>query len=192
MSLTAKETGGGDYKLVPEGTHIARCYLLADIGYQETKFGTKLKLVIGWEIPGEPLDDGRPMSLTAMYTNSLSEKANLRRDLESWRGRKFTETELSGFDLRNIVGKPCMITVVHNDSGGRTYANVTAVTAIPKDLPVPDAVNDNIVFDIDAGDSVSVLPEWIQRKVAEAKTGTEDEPDVGVIPDDDLDDDIPF
>lgn len=191
MSLTAKETGGGDYKLVPEGTHIARCYLLADIGYQETKFGTKLKLVIGWEIPGEPLEDGRPMSLTAMYTNSLSEKANLRRDLESWRGRKFTETELSGFDLRNIVGKPCMITVVHNDSGGRTYANVTAVTAIPKDLPVPDAVNDDIVFDIDAGDSVSVLPEWIQRKVAEAKTGTEDEPDVGV-PDDDLDDDIPF
>ena len=44
MSLTAKETGSGDYKLVPEGTHLSRCYLLADIGYQTSQYGTKLKV----------------------------------------------------------------------------------------------------------------------------------------------------
>ncbi len=57
MSLTSTDTGSGDFKLVPEGTHIARSYLLADIGCQETNFGTKLQVVIGWEIPGETLEE---------------------------------------------------------------------------------------------------------------------------------------
>jgi len=55
MSLVSKDQGS-DFKLVPEGTHLARSYLLADIGYQETNFGTKLQVVIGWEFPEEKME----------------------------------------------------------------------------------------------------------------------------------------
>ena len=173
MSLISKDAGSGDFKLVPEGTHLARCYLLTDVGYQETKFGTKLQVVIGWEIPGQLLDSGLPMIIYSTYTNSMNEKANLRLHLESWRGRKMTEKDVAGFDLRNILGHPCLLTVLHNSEGPRTYANVTAVTPVPDGLPVPEAVNDKVMFDIDEDADAKHLPEWIQKKIAEAKTGTE-------------------
>lgn len=190
MSLTAKDNGSGDYKLVPEGTHIARAYLLVDIGLQETNFGIKPKIVLGWEIPEEKLDDGRPMSITSIYTNSLNEKANLRRDLESWRSKRFTETELAGFDLRNVLGKPCQITVVHNDSQGKTYANVTAVTAIPKGLPVPDAINELVVYEM--GDPIpDTLPEWMVKKIEAARDEDSDFSDLEKL--EDLEDEaLPF
>src|SRR5215469_18096332 len=37
--------------LVPAGTHHAVCYCVADLGTQETTFGRKPQLLIGWEFP---------------------------------------------------------------------------------------------------------------------------------------------
>ena len=49
---------------------------------------------------GEAEDDnGRRFQLRKDYKNSLHEKAGLRKDLEAWRGRRFTDAELAGFDL---------------------------------------------------------------------------------------------
>ena len=55
----------------------------------------------------------KPRAISETYTNSLGEKANLRKMLENWRGRAFTQEEMDGFDLRNVLGKACMISVVH-------------------------------------------------------------------------------
>ena len=193
MSLISRDQGGKDFKLAPQGTHLARCYLLADIGYQETNFGTKLQVVLGWEFPSELLDDGRPMIIYKTYTNSMNEKANLRKDVESWRGKKLTETEAGGFDLRNVLGHACQLSIVHNVSGDRTYANIFAVTGILKGSPVPEAVNENIIFDIDSGDSAGDLPEWIQKKISEAKADTSLPGETeNPAMDEDFDDDIPF
>jgi len=170
MSLISKTGASDDFKLVHEGTHLARCYLMVDVGLQETPFGDKEKVVLGWEIPEQKMDDGRPMIIYSTYTNSMHEKSNLRRDIENWRGRKLTDDESRAFDLRTVLGHPCQLSVVHNENNSRTYANVAAVTGIPKDLPVADAVNDVICFDLDEDDDVSILPEWLQRKVSGRKS----------------------
>ena len=72
------------------------------------------------------------------YTLSLHENAALRRDLQSWRGRAFTETELAGFDLKTVLGVPCMITLVHSPDG--KYANIQAVAGLPKGMEAPPQV----------------------------------------------------
>ena len=46
MSLISKTGAGDDFKLVPEGTHLARCYLMVDVGLQETPYGDKEKVVL--------------------------------------------------------------------------------------------------------------------------------------------------
>ena len=46
MSLISKTEGSEGFRLVPEGTHLARCYLMVDIGLQETPFGDKEKVVL--------------------------------------------------------------------------------------------------------------------------------------------------
>ena len=51
------------------------------------------------------------------YTVSLNEKANLRKDLESWRGKEIQPTELEGFDMTNLLGVQCTLQIMHNDNG---------------------------------------------------------------------------
>lgn len=183
MGLIAKDTGG-NFEPVPAGTHVARCYLLADIGEQEMTFKgeTKVmhKIIVGWELPHERIEfekDGeklnRPMAISKTYTLSLNEKANLRHDLAGWRGRDFTKEELEGFDLHDIVGKPCQVSVVHRESNGKTYANVSGVVAVTKGMTVPEAELPEIVYDLDdpKDEVFAKLPEWIRRKIA----GDEDE-----------------
>jgi hypothetical protein len=152
MSLTVAETGGGDFELAPEGTHVARCYQVIDVGTQETPWGDKPKIIIKWELPYElRSEDKQPFMVSTMYTASLSEKANLRHDLEAWRGKNFTEEELAGFNLSKLLGQYCMLQVVHNrnEKNGKTYANVKSVMALPKGSEKPEGVNPTLFLDLD-------------------------------------------
>jgi len=188
MSLTVSDSGGGQRPLCPSGTHLARCYRLIDIGTQHEEFKGKPKVLpkvlVYWELPNETAvfkdgEEERPYSISKEYTASLGEKANLRHDLEGWRGRAFTEEELKAFNLKNIVGVPCMITVVHQKSndGKKTYDKVTSVAALPKDpktkkpIEIPAQVNPTVIYDIEDGENnvFNDLPDWLKKKIKESE-----------------------
>ena len=195
MSLTSKTYGGGgDFKAVPSGTHIACLYLLVDIGWQATNFGDKEQIVLGFELPSCTLDDGRPMIIYRTLTNSMHEKATLRLMIESWRGKQLAPAEAENFDLRAIVGHHCQLSIVHKDSNGTTFSNIKAVTGLPQGLPVPARVNDIVIYDMDEGERLDAVPKWLQEKIAKAKLGPEQPYDEfkGQLDDDILNDDIPF
>jgi len=130
------------------------------------------------------------------YTVSLHENANLRGDLESWRGRPFTREELDGFDISKLLGVPCMVNVTHTDKNGKTYANIAAVTPLPKALREnpPKASGDLLLHD-DDNNAYDSLPEWLQKKIDDQvkPTGKTDanDPDAWRS-DDDLNDEVPF
>lgn len=132
MPIVAKDTGS--VQPAPVGMHNAVCVDVVDLGVKETQWGPKEKIQIIWEIEDIHPDFGDPFRVSSHYTLTLSEKGRLRADLESWRGRPFTEEELRGFDLEKLIGAPCMINVVHNTAGGKTYANPKAITPLPKGM----------------------------------------------------------
>lgn len=195
MSLVMKNEGG-DFELTPEGTHIATCYLVVDLGDQKVTYkgeeSIKPQVLIGWELTNEPMQDGRPFVASRTYNAFFSEKANLRKDLESWRGRKFTEDELAGFDISKLLKVPCQITITHS-TGEKTYANVSAVTGLPKGVEAPELTNPPVIYDMDnpSQSAYESLPKWIQDKINNAVQPVNDsenpEPNGGFI-----DDDIPF
>jgi len=168
MGFIAKDSGGGNYKRVPSGAFIGRCYSLIDLGTQRTdgQYGVKdqHKIQIGWELFGED-DDGQPltvetdngvmpMTIKKSYTVSLHEKAGLRRDLASWRGKDFTDEEAKAFDVSKLLGQYCMVNVTVSENNGKTYSNVSGLTRLPsafKDSK-PDPVHANVSFDLDAPD----------------------------------------
>lgn len=168
MSLIAKDEGGGDFKRVPSGNFVARCYQIIDLGTQHTsgQYGEKdqHKIQIGWELFGEddegvPLTveyDGKtmPMTIRKRYTVSLHEKASLRRDLASWRGKDFTEEEAKEFDVSKLIGAYCMVNVSVSENNGKTYSNVSGITKLPSALKdaKPAAVHQNMIFDLDSPD----------------------------------------
>lgn len=149
-----KDNGGGDFEQPPVGTHVARCVKIIDIGTQKGEYQGKAtfkrQVIIGWELPNALITEGdyagKPFAVSKFYTTSLSEKANLRKDLQNWRGRDFTPQELMGFDPRNILGKCCMVSLTENDKG---KVRVTGVMALPKGLQVPDQINPAIYFSLE-------------------------------------------
>ncbi len=208
MGLMAKDTGGSDFTLTPQGTHIAICNMVVDLGHQKTTYQgqstVKRQCYVRWELPNERVEyqkDGAnvngPMSIGKTYTLSLSEKANLRKDLESWRGKQFTPQELDGFDLFNLLGVPCQVTVTHDTKGDKTYANVKSVAGLPKGMPKPNAAeNDLLKYCDDEQQDFSKLPEWLRKKIMDAadpaEHGTAGDPGAQHHDGPDLDDEIPF
>lgn len=165
--MQLKDNGGSDFAIAPAGVHMAVCYQVIDLGirHNATYNNYQRKLRIAWELVNEKMDDGRPFSVSATYTASLSSKANLRRDLEAWRGRAFTDDELAGFSPKGMIAAPCQVSVVHNESGGTTYANVNSIMPLPKGMEKPIPVNDTLYFSWDdTRDQYSALPDWIREK----------------------------
>lgn len=150
MSLTVKQNAGGEFEITPEGTYVGRCIKVIDLGTQTStgQYGTKQqkKVMITWELLDDEVKmaDGRPYAVSQFYTASLHEKAQLRKDLEAWRGKKFTDDELEGFDLTDVLGKYCMIQIIHSVDGN--YANVNALMRYKGDEPA--GVNELVAFDI--------------------------------------------
>lgn len=212
MATYASDTGGGkDFDPVPEGSHLAVCDMFVDLGMQDSNFGAKHKIYLRWQIPSLRMEwekDGvkheGPMAIGGQYTLSLSEKSNLRPMLQSWRGQAFTPEELKRFDVTTILGKPCMLSVVHKPKeGGGVYANVGTVMKLPKGVPAPELEGEAILYDADNTDTWDKLRPWLQEKIKAAvnnnpPAGTySQEPDSREFApagfDDGLDDtDIPF
>jgi hypothetical protein len=202
------------YELCPAGTHFARCWQIIDLGTQKTTYqgvvSMKRLVQIGWEIPSELMADGRPFSVFRSYTWSMSDKANFRKDLESWRGKKFTEEDFSPnsprrFNIKNLLGVGATLTVIHKDSqdGSKTYANISSVGGLPKggDKVLPPQINKSVYLGLTKEfwdeETYAALPEWLRDKIAGApefaalKGGVElPKSNPRVHPD--LDDEIPF
>ncbi len=197
MSLTVTDTGSrGDFQPAPQGTHIAICYLMADLGVQDGPYGPKPQVYIGWELPGCPIErDGKsmPQMVGGFYTLSMHEKANLRHMLEAWRGRPFTDAEVAqGVKIASVVGKACLVTVMHKTTqAGKIRAKITGVTGVPAGMPVPAMTNKAVIYDRDTGRGLSDLPEWLQKIVRPEPSSAPDAVHGGSAAAA-LDDDIPF
>jgi hypothetical protein len=169
MGLTVRKTVNFDP--VPQGLHHAVCYGLYDLGTQfQEKFGTYIrKVLIAWEIPGERIlieKDGvkmdLPRAMSRQYTQSLHEKSNLRKDLESWRSKAFTEEELEGFDLKTVLGANCLLQVIHKTKDGRTFANVANIVSLPKNMVKVQPENPLRYFSFTDMDIIPEgTPDWI-------------------------------
>lgn len=199
--LIARATQTSTFKPVPPGSHLARCYRIIDLGTQKTTFNGESKFIkkvmFQFEVHSEdddgPLktDKGEPMSISKNYTLSLSDKAVLRADLEAWRGREFTREELQGFELKNVLGAWCLITVTRaTGNDGREYTNITGVSPVPKSMKqnLPTPFNQVGIFYIDDPDmemfetlserirqKITETPEWKSRKTPQPSSNFDDD-----------------
>ena len=178
MGLTVDE--GSKRTPAPAGTHIAVCFGLFDLGTQEDTYqGRRLvhhKVWIWWELCNEKNAEGLPVTIGSFYTASLGEKSNLRKSLESWRGRPFTQEELRGFHLNAILGKPCMLTVMHKpkQSGG-VRDLVQSITGLPKGMTAPKPVRPVLSLSLDADEFsrelFEGLPQFLKDMIFKSKEG---------------------
>lgn len=185
MAIKANASSGQKFerKLIPSGNHVARCYGMIHIGTVTEKnamgeLQTLNKVLIDWELPLEKAvfteEKGeQPFVFSKDFTLSMNEKANLRKLISSWRGKALSDSEANDFDITKLVGKECMLNIVHKASkdGTKTYANLAGVTPLPKGLECPAQINPTRVLDYDNWNQEVFLslPEWLANKISSSK-----------------------
>lgn len=154
------------YAPAPEGLHSAVCCDFEDLGVVTDQWGSRPMIKLYWQIEEtNPDNQNKPFVVSKRYnvSNPLYEKANLRKDIEGWRGKKFTAKEIddllsgNGFDVESLIGCNCQVQIQHNIAGeGEVYANVTAV--------VPSAKN---------GTKLRVSQDYVRRRDREERKAIE-------------------
>jgi hypothetical protein len=174
------KANGRTFEPIAPGLYLAVCYGIFDVGTQTHTFEgaatEKHDVVVSWEFPKVRIDievagekKNMPRALSKVYTLSLSDRANLRKDIEKWRGKALTETEAKGFNISKLLGQGCQILVQNTEKNGKVYSNIGAITALPKGTKAPKTENPCISFSL-AGRNLHEplpegLPDWIKKKV---------------------------
>ena len=155
-TLVAKASGGGDFEIAPAGPTPATCIDVVDLGLIKTNYNGQEKMMhkieIYWTTPHMSADGTQQLSVRGRYTFSLHDKASLTKILTSWRGKPFSAAEKEGFDLEKLIGVSCLLNIVHNPVGDRTYANIESVMPLMAGTTSP-AVPADYVRQIDRQES---------------------------------------
>ena len=178
MAINATKSAG-EFKRVNPGTYVARCYSMIEIGTIESEYlGEKKKrheVMISWELPTEleifhEEKGEEPFVVSKTYGLSMHEKATLQRDLESWRGKGFTEQEAAKFDVTKLMGVPCMLSIIHRPGKvdpTKTYVEIASISAMPRGLECPPQINPTKVLSYDDWNPVVFegLSDYLKGKI---------------------------
>ena len=188
MALTISESQKMERKLPEAGATVGVLYSLVDLGHQKTNYDNQEKWTpkvrLTFELPdqtdefeveenGKRTTVQKPMVVSIEQTRSLGEKASLRKLLEQWRGQTFTSKELQAFSLKNLLGKPAMLTLIHKTSQqGRQYCAIAGASKLPKGMKAPaTTTNDQLYYEIEQGEAgqFNDMPDWLQEKIRASK-----------------------
>lgn len=121
-----------NYTETQPGLWIGIPYQIADLGTQhfeymgESKFTRKVRVT--WEMPEQPKDDGRPLAVSKEYSLSWNAKSHLAEDMKAGYGADPSQK----FDLKEILGKPCMLNVVlqQKKDGSGSYPKIAGLAPL--------------------------------------------------------------
>jgi hypothetical protein len=142
--VIAKDAGGG-FAPHSEGQFGMLCVDVVDLGLKVEQFpgATEVR-----EVPKVALvfasgeeQDGKGLTLvTVEMTVSANEKANLRKFVESWRGKSYTaEQAEAGVPITKLYGQAALVSIEHVlTRKGRRFAKITSVAPLPKAMDKPD------------------------------------------------------
>lgn len=165
-----KDTGSGDFEQPEEGNCTGICSWIIDLGTQTGSFKgeptSRNQTLIAWELT-QKMKNGKPFRVVKFYTQSLHENANLRKDLEAWRGRPFTDAEKKQFDPRNLLRKPALLLLVPDKDG---KIRISSVSRIPREMTAPTEATDEIYFSLQdyTTEAFEALPKWVREKIAKS------------------------
>lgn len=151
---------------VTDGRYVKTTYMGQDKGYQR-------KIFILWEIAQRIKEGqfaGQHMVIAKEYTFAVGERANLRIDLESWRGKKFEERKNANgtitlltekkqneqiikipFEVDTLIGANCIL-YLEDVGKNRPFVKPTKIMKFDDKYPVVNREYDN-----------NYIPDWLAR-----------------------------
>ena len=176
MSLIAKSEGNVNIEKLSDGVYPAISSMIVDLGKQKNNIDGNIrrKFLMVWNIVDEFIEingEKLPRIISKEYTLSLNEKSNLRKDLQAWRGKPFTEEELQGFDMRNVLNKPCQLQIINEEKNGKSYTNIASIMGLPKGMTVEPLANTLEFYtnNEESWNNLKSVPKWMREKIKKAE-----------------------
>ncbi len=174
-----KKASGVKQDIIEIGTYPARLVRVIDLGLQSRNpyKGQEKPPAYQVDLTYEMLDvfmvdkEGKEDETKPRWISETINLNNPNADLaiSTKRAKALDPDDDHDFNLAEMVGSPCMVTIVHKESKGKTYANVGNVTTMrPKDAAkAPELVNEPVVFDLEEPNMevFKNFPDWIQDKI---------------------------
>lgn len=140
---SAPSESDGKYLPHPAGQHVVTCVDVIDLGEELSDYAGQLKIqakvALLFASGKQNPETGEPFVVAAELTNSMFEKANLRKLLESWRGQPYTDQQAEkGVPLHKLVGQSGIASIAHKTSkAGRTYAKLMGLIPLMEGMQAP-------------------------------------------------------
>lgn len=176
MSMVASDNGGQVIEKLENGVYTAVSSAIIDLGLQKNEQFKKIqrKFMMIWTIIGEEVEingEKQPRTISKEYSFSLNEKSTLRKDLQAWRGKPFSEEELQGFNILAVLNKACQLQIILEEKNNKKYNNIAGIMSLPKGSNVP-ILEDTYYFDMENAETwenYCKIPNWIQEKIKKAE-----------------------
>ena len=176
MTLFVSANNNSNSYLVPEGSHIGIINAIVDEGthYSDLYKKNSHYVRIRFELPEERIEikkDGKTISeprfISRRYTFTLHEKSSLKKDIEGAMGRGLAPDELERFNLSQVLGMNCQVTVKHTqNTSGETKARVAGLSALHKSMDEVKPEMEPIIYRINnTKDIPESIPDWQQNVI---------------------------
>lgn len=176
MSMIASDNGGQVIEKLENGVYTAISSAIIDLGLQRNEQFGKIqrRFMMIWNIVGEEVEingEKQPRTISKEYSFSLNEKSTLRKDLQAWRGKPFSEEELQGFNILAVLNKACQLQIILEEKNSKKYNNIAGIMSLPKGSSI-QALEDTYYFDMEepkSWENYCKIPGWIQEKIKKAE-----------------------
>lgn len=162
-------------EVIPQGTHIAILYQIIHLGTQKMEWKGDVKemykIRLTFELPFKKKEFGgelKPFVISKEVTLSMGQKSTLRKLVEGMIGSLLSDEEAYGFDIETLLGKACLIRVVHQTSSdGGVYSILESISPIMEGQTIPEQFNKSAVlsFDVWNKEMFEKLPDFIKNKI---------------------------
>jgi hypothetical protein len=161
---------------VPAGTHVARLYQIIHIGTTSFEYKGEMKqsdkIRLTFELCNERKvfnegEEPRPFSISREFGYSMSPKSHLRPFIEGMAGVKMHDDEAYNFETDSLLGEACLLSVVHVEKEGNTYANIQSASPLIKGMEAQPLYNKTQTIDVNTitDDELAALPQFLQDKI---------------------------
>lgn len=163
--------------LPPAGTHVARLIQIVYLGTQHSEqYGDTFRVRLTWELPNEKAvfkegEEPKPFVVSKETSLSMGKKSTLRPIIEGIIGVSLTDEEAYGFDVDDVLGKDCMVSITIDEGESGKYVKVNTVAPLLKGVVCPPPVNDIYILSFEKWnqDRFDKLPDFIKEKIEKSK-----------------------
>lgn len=158
-----------EYELPDEGLYPARLARVIEIGDQETKYGVKTQVILGFTVPSLTMEIDGETKQRMFWTFGINQTSNPDGTLMKYvKALNPTATH-----MKDMLGKACMLELAHSKPkpDGTQYANISSITKPMAGIETPEPDIETYMYEFENREDeiFGKIGEYRQQQVRAAK-----------------------